>query len=76
MTKSIPNTDIVYQFYTLSPITADSCNLKIEIFWEIKSLVKKLIIALFAKRVLVKNTRNSLDLLFQLIEERQGIGSS
>lgn len=76
MTQSVPIADTVYQFYTLSPISSTSCNLKIEIYGQTKSLLKKLIIILFVKRVLAKNTRNSMDLLFQLIEERQEIGSS
>ena len=76
MTKSIPVADTVYQFYTISPISDNSCNLKIELYWETRSLLKKLLITLFAKKVLVKNTKNGLDLLFKLTEERRAIPSS
>lgn len=71
MTKSIPVADTVYQFYTISPISDNSCNLKIELYWEIRSLIKKLAMMLFAHRIFRKNTENSLNLLDQLVEERR-----
>ncbi|MGB5663992.1 DUF2652 domain-containing protein [Eudoraea sp.] len=71
MTKSIPVADTVYQFYTISPISDNSCNLKIELYWEIRSLIKKLAMMLFAQRIFRKNTENSLNLLDQLVEERR-----
>ena len=71
MTKSIPIADTVYQFYTISPISDNSCNLKIELYWEIRSLIKKLAMILFAQRIFRKNTENSLNLLDQLVEERR-----
>lgn len=76
MTKSIPVADTVYQFYTISPISENSCNLKIELYWETKSLFKKLLMTFIAKKVLVKNTKNGLDLLFKLTEERRAMPSS
>jgi len=71
MTKSISVADTVYQFYTISPISDNSCNLKIELYWEIRSLIKKLAMMLFAQRIFRKNTENSLNLLDQLVEERR-----
>ena len=76
MTTSIPVADTVYQFYTISPISENSCNLKIELYWETKSISKKLLMTFIAKKVLVKNAKNGLDLLFKLTEERGAVPSS
>ena len=69
-TTNIPVADTFYQFYTFSPISEDSSHLKVELYWETRSLLKKILMTLFGKRVLVKNTKNSLDLLFKFSEER------
>jgi hypothetical protein len=73
MTKSIPIADTVYQFYTISPISDNSCNLKIELYWETRSFLKKLAMTFFAQRIFRKNTKNSLNLLDQLVEERRTV---
>jgi len=73
MTKSIPVADTVYQFYTISPISDNSCNLKIELYWETRSFLKKLAMTFFAQRIFRKNTENSLNLLDQLVEERRTV---
>jgi len=73
MTKSIPIADTVYQFYTISPISDNSCNLKIELYWETRSFLKKLAMTFFAQRIFRKNTKNSLNLLDQLVEVRRTV---
>lgn len=75
-TTNIPVADTFYQFYTINPLSENSSNLKVEMYWETKSLIKKLLLTLFAKRVLVKNTRTGLDLLVKFTEERQTVISS
>ncbi|MGB5458430.1 MAG: DUF2652 domain-containing protein [Eudoraea sp.] len=73
MTKSISVADTVYQFYTINPISDNSCNLKIELYWETRSFLKKLAMTFFAQRIFRKNTKNSLNLLDQLVEERRTV---
>jgi len=73
MTRSIPVADAVYQFYTISPISDNSCNLKIELYWETRSFLKKLAMMLFAQRIFRKNNENSLNLLDQLVEVRRTV---
>ena len=73
MTKSISVADTVYQFYTISPISDNSCNLKIELYWETRSFLKKLAMTFFAQRIFRKNTKNSLNLLDQLVEVRRTV---
>ena len=59
MTKSIPLADALYQFYVITPITETSCNLQLEIYWEAKSFLKKLLI-LFGKKAIKKNATAAL----------------
>ncbi len=65
MTTSPPPVDTLYQFYIVTPISKTSCNLKVETYWEAKSPVKKLVLALFIKRIFKKNTRRALENLAQ-----------
>lgn len=70
MTTSPPPLDALYQFYSITPITQTSCNLKSEVYWEAKSPLKKLIIFLFLHRIFKKNTQQALDGLYQFITTR------
>jgi hypothetical protein len=70
-TSNIPVADTFYQFYTISPISENSSHLKVELHWETRSLIKKLLMTLFGKRTLVQNTKSGLDLLFKFSEERR-----
>jgi len=69
MTKSPPPVDAAYQFYIIEPISASSCTLTIESYLEARSPLKKLVIALFAKRVLRKNVQNAMKALHRFAEE-------
>ncbi|MFS4454803.1 DUF2652 domain-containing protein [Maribacter sp. 2304DJ31-5] len=70
MTSSPPVVNIFYQFYIITPITEKSSTLRVETYWETKSLIKRLFIFLFVKRVFKRNTRNAIDGLAQFISEK------
>lgn len=76
MTTSPPPVDALYQFYSITPISKTSCNLKSELYWEAKSPFKKLIIFLFVRRVFRKNTQKALDGLYRFIESRSSLSRS
>ncbi|MEL6916219.1 MAG: DUF2652 domain-containing protein [Bacteroidota bacterium] len=61
LTNSPPPVDKLYQFYIFTPLTENSCKMDVEFFWEAKSPLKKLIIALFAKRAFKKTTIRNLE---------------
>lgn len=67
MTSSPPPVDKLYQFYIITPTSKTSCKLKVETYWEAKSPLKKLIIALFIKRAFKKNTEITINSLAQFI---------
>ncbi len=60
-----------YQFYTITPITTSSSILEIEISWNARSPVKKLIISLFAKRIFKRNMKNGVQGLFDFVLRRE-----
>lgn len=65
LTTSPPPVDKLYQFYIINPLTSSSCELTTEIYWSAKSPIKKLIMALKAKRIFIKNTVEALDNLLE-----------
>ncbi len=67
MTTNPPPVDALYQFYSITPITQTSCNLKSESYWEAKSLFKKLIVFLFVRRIFKKSTQQALDGLYRFV---------
>lgn len=71
MTTSPPPVDTLCQFYVITPKTITSCKLRVETYWEAKSPIKKLLIALIVKRVFSKNTNNAIDGLIRFILERK-----
>lgn len=60
LTESVPLADRIYQFYIITPIDKDSCSLKLEVYWQSKSIIKKIIMSLFAKKTLRKNSEKAL----------------
>ncbi len=62
--------DELYQFYIISPISINSCKLEIEIYWNAKSIVKKLLLQMVVKRSLYKVTETAIDNLFKLVLKR------
>ncbi|WP_411030769.1 DUF2652 domain-containing protein [Spongiimicrobium sp. 3-5] len=71
LTTSPPIVDKLYQFYTFTPLTDNSCKLGVEIFWEARSPLKKLFIALIGKRTFQKNTRSSMQNLHAFVSQNQ-----
>lgn len=63
MTSSPPPVDLLYQFYIITPLSDKSCNLKVEVYWKARALIKKLSIVLFVKRLFKKNTLKALESL-------------
>ena len=61
--------DELYSFSTVTPLSDNSCRLETEIYWKAKSPIKKLIIALFAKKQLHKNLKTSIKKLAQFVEK-------
>ncbi len=59
-TTSPPPVDELYQFYIFTPIGEESCLLEMELYWQAKSPLKKMMIALVAKRIFQKNLEKAL----------------
>ncbi|WP_025739922.1 DUF2652 domain-containing protein [Aquimarina pacifica] len=66
-TTSPPPLDILYQFYNIESVTEKESILKVELFWEAKSVFKKVLIFLLVKKVFKKNINKSLDMLFNIL---------
>jgi len=71
LTTSLPIVEEFYQFYIITPITASSSILDIEISWKARSLIKKLIISLYAKKIFKRNTKDALQGLFDFVMRGQ-----
>ena len=63
LTSSPPPVDELYQFYFISPINTNSCKLRVEVYLEAKSIIKKLVLKLLVKRVLKKSIEKSMNSL-------------
>lgn len=70
VTSSPSPVDKLYKFYIIAPISETSCRLNVEVYWEAKSLFKKILIALFAKRFFTSSTLVSIDNLYDLLIEK------
>ncbi|NAS10728.1 DUF2652 domain-containing protein [Poritiphilus flavus] len=71
MSTSLPIVDTVYQFYTITPRSSTSCRLKTEVYWEARSVFKKLAIALFGKRVFKKNLDSAINGLATFVNKEE-----
>ncbi|MFT6337502.1 MAG: hypothetical protein ACJATI_004266 [Halioglobus sp.] len=71
MTTSPPQVDELYQFYIINPLTHDSCNLEVEVYWKAKSILKKIMLFLIVKRVIKKNLGKSLDDLHSFVSKAE-----
>ena len=67
MTTSPVPVDEIYQYYIITPGTDTACSLVLECYLTAKSPFKKLLIALFVKRVLQKNAAAALDGLAEFL---------
>lgn len=70
MTSSPPPVDKLFQFYILTPISEQSCKMTLETYWEAKSPIKKLLIALFVKRIFKKKTTQAIHNLFDFAHDK------
>lgn len=68
MTTSPPPVDALYQYYVISPKTQHSCEMEVEVYWKAKSIIKKLLLLLFVKRLLGKNVEKSLNSLLEFVK--------
>ncbi len=71
LTTSPPLVDELYQFFILTPISTNSCNLKQEVFWKAKSPIKKIFLKFFAKKALRKNSQLALENLYQFAKKKE-----
>jgi len=71
MTSSPSPVDELYQFYILTPVSKNSCNLKLEVFWKATSPIKKIIIALFVKKLIRENSQKALENLYQFAVKKK-----
>ncbi|RKR14588.1 uncharacterized protein DUF2652 [Maribacter vaceletii] len=65
-TKSPPIVDTFYQFYTITPLSKEKSNLKIETYWFVTSPIKKIIIFLIAKRKINKTVIQTMENIIKL----------
>jgi len=73
--SSLPPVDKLYQFFIISPISADSCKLEIEIYWKAKSPLKKLVLFFFAKNFIRKNTIKGIAALLTFVKSKKTEGA-
>lgn len=60
-TDSHPLFDELNNFFIITPLSDTSCFLEIELYWKVKSPIKKIMLALFAKRKLEKTMRSNIE---------------
>jgi hypothetical protein len=65
LTKNTPIADELYTYFIIDPKNSKSSRLRVEIFFQAKSIFKKLLIALFFKKLIKKNVDASLNNLHQ-----------
>lgn len=70
MTTSPTPLDKLYQFYSIKPLQKDSCGLKVEVFIEAKSPIKKIIIFLVLKRIIRSNLTKAIEKLFDFVKTK------
>lgn len=70
LTNSAPVIDGLYQFFVLSPIGTNECDVNLELYWETNSILKKLISVLVFRRAFKKNANTALNGLMKFITEK------
>ncbi len=69
MTTSPPPIDAFYQFFILTPASEQECHLKVQTYWTAKSPFKRILLALFLKRIFKKNVNASVRDLVALVTQ-------
>ncbi len=67
LTTDIPFADKTYQFFIITPLTTGSSNLKLELFWEVKSPIKRLLMVVVGRRSFKKNLSNAMHGLYSFV---------
>jgi hypothetical protein len=70
MTHTPPIVDALYQFYILESISETRTKMRVEVFLEARSPIKKLLIQLFGKRVFKKGVITSLQSLSEFVKKQ------
>ena len=68
LTTSPPPLDELYQFFIVSPIDDNKCHLKVESYWFVKNLFKKIVVKLLAERQFKKGIHSSMDKLHDYLK--------
>lgn len=67
LTGSHPFFDALYQFYKLIPESSDSSRLEIDIYWLVKSPIKRFLVGLIAKKGMEKNIAQAMQSLLHFV---------
>ena len=70
LTTDIPFADKVYQFFIVTPLTTGESRLKLELFWEVTSPFKKLLLVLLGKRSFKRNLSNAINGLYSFMNRK------
>ncbi len=63
--------DELYQFFIITPKSNNSCLLDLEVYWKVKSPIKKMIIALFVKKQILKSNTKAMNNLYCYLSENK-----
>lgn len=69
VTESPLFVDKLYQFYLIEVISEKKARLRVELYWEARSPIKKIILALFGKKSFSKGITASLDKLATFVKQ-------
>ena len=69
LTANVPLVKELYQFYVITAITSIQCNLRLEMYWETKSIPKKILSYLILNKAFKKNASNGLNGLMQFVAQ-------
>ncbi|NNE30444.1 MAG: DUF2652 domain-containing protein [Saprospiraceae bacterium] len=70
LTTSPPPVDKAYNFFIITPIDEKSSHLRMEVFFEAKSLIKRLALFLFVKKLFRKNSVKTIEGLYTFVSSR------
>ena len=70
LSNDLPIADKVYQFFIITPLTNNSCKVEIEVYIEVKSILKKIMLALFAKKAIQKTFVTNMEALLDWIKSK------
>jgi len=71
LTPNAPLVKELYQFYVITPITSTQCNLRLEMYWDLKSIPMKILSYLLLNRAFKKNASNGLNGLMQFVTQKR-----